>query len=85
MRPTDATIRKSILHLLHERGEGKTICPSEVARALAGDTRAEWEPLMEPVRAVAASMASEGMLAVTQRGHVVEAASAKGPIRLRLR
>ncbi len=32
--------------LLAERGAGKTICPSEAARAVAGsDERAAWEPL----------------------------------------
>jgi hypothetical protein len=79
------TIRTTILRLLQERGEGKTICPSEVARTLAGDDRSDWEALMEPVRTVAATMAKDGKLLVTQRGHAVDVATAKGPVRLRLR
>lgn len=85
MKPSQRTIRETILNLLRERDEGKTICPSEVARALGGDSRSDWEPLMEPVRDVAANMADEGVLAITQRGHTVDLATAKGPIRLRLR
>ncbi len=50
MKPSNSTIRKAILQLLETRGEGKTICPSEVARTLAGDARSDWEPLIEPVR-----------------------------------
>lgn len=85
MKPAESTIRSTILRLLQERGDGKTICPSEAARAIAGDARRDWEPLMEPIRNTAAAMADERSLQVTQRGHVVNAATAKGPIRLRLR
>ncbi|MEK6396753.1 MAG: DUF3253 domain-containing protein [Terriglobus sp.] len=85
MKPSESTIRTTIVQLLEARGPGKTICPSEVARALGGEEREEWAPLMEPVRVVAAAMADEGRLQVTQRGHAVNAATAKGPIRLRLR
>ncbi|WP_083346441.1 DUF3253 domain-containing protein [Terriglobus roseus] len=85
MKPAESTIRATIASLLKERGLGKTICPSEVARAIAGDTRRDWEPWMQQVRDTAAAMADEGSLQVTQRGHAVNAATAKGPIRLRLR
>lgn len=36
--------------LLHKRGEGKTICPSDVARVIGGD---RWRSLMPLVRHVA--------------------------------
>lgn len=36
--------------LLHKRGEGKTICPSDVARVIGGD---RWRSLMPLVRDVA--------------------------------
>jgi len=76
----------SILRLLRERGAGKTICPSEAARAVAGsEERAAWEPLMGVARAVAGRLAAAGVIEVTQRGEVVDAATAKGAIRLRLR
>ena len=72
-------IRATILRLLEERPAGRTICPSEAARALAED----WRPLMDDVRAEAYALADEGELEVTQRGEVVDGRSARGPIRLR--
>ena len=74
-------IEQTILALLEQRDPGKTICPSEAARALApGD----WRPLMQPVRDTATAMADEGRLEVTQSGEVVDPRTARGAIRLRL-
>jgi hypothetical protein len=84
-RRNDKAIASTIRQMLDERGPGKTICPSEVARAVGGNKRDDWEPLMEPVREVAAQMTREGTLVITQRGEPVDASTAKGPIRLRLR
>ena len=69
--------RTAILALLAERDAGKTICPSEAARAIGG------LEFMEPVRAAAAELVAEGAIEVTQRGEVVDLATARGPIRLR--
>jgi hypothetical protein len=80
--PDHAQLRATILDLLERRGPGKTICPSDVARALAGD---RFRPLMDPVRAAAAELVDEGEIEVTQRGEVVDLARARGPIRLRRR
>ncbi|PZR04998.1 MAG: DUF3253 domain-containing protein [Archangium gephyra] len=74
-------LEAAILQLLAERKPGATICPSEVARAQSDD----WRPLMEPVREAARSLVKKGLLQITQRGSVVDPASAKGPIRLRLK
>ncbi|MGF1500453.1 MAG: DUF3253 domain-containing protein [Paracoccaceae bacterium] len=73
-----ARIRAEILARVAERGAGRTICPSEVARALSED----WRPLMPAVREAAAALAAEGRLRVTQKGVEVDATSARGPIRL---
>ena len=75
-------IRATILQLLQRRDPGKTICPSDAARALAGE---RFRPLMAPVRDVAAELADEGRIEVTQRGQPVDPRGARGPIRLRLR
>jgi hypothetical protein len=83
--PSDSALEASILRLLAERGAGKTICPSEAARAVAGEERAEWEPLMEPARAAARRLVAEGKIVITQGGVVVDGSTAKRPIRLRLR
>lgn len=81
----DAALEAAILRLLTERGAGKTICPSEAARAAAAsDDRGAWAPLMEPARAAARRLVAAGKVVVTQGGVVVDASTAKGPIRLRL-
>ena len=66
--------------LVHARAEGATVCPSEVARALAGD--GPWRALMPAVREAAAVLAKEGRLSVTRGGEEVDATSPGGPIRL---
>lgn len=86
----DAALEAAILDLLGKRGAGKTICPSEAARAVAGggelsNDRAAWEPLMEPARAAARRLVAAGTILITQGSQVVDASTAKGAIRLRLR
>ena len=77
-------IERTVFALLAERGEGRTICPSEAARALGPAEGEGWHALMDPVRAVAFDLADAGRLEVTQRGDVVDGRAARGPIRLRL-
>ena len=73
---TDAEIIEKLTALAHDRGPDKTFCPSEVARALAGD----WRPLMPRIRA----LATELPLVATLRGQRVDPVTASGPIRLGL-
>jgi Protein of unknown function (DUF3253) len=77
---------KTILRLLEARSAGKTICPSEAARAAAGsDVRSTWEPLMDKAREAAFALADVGQIVITQKGRIIEGRTAKGPIRLRLK
>ena len=80
MTPSAKTLEAEIRRQVMARGADKTICPSDVARALA----AEWRPLMPRVREVAADLAARGEIVVTQRGTPVDALAANGPIRLGL-
>jgi len=75
-----AQIEAAIGELLARRAAGRTICPSEAARALDADG---WRQRMDEVRSVAFAMADRGELEVTQRGEVVDGRTARGPIRLR--
>ncbi|HEX8645652.1 MAG TPA: DUF3253 domain-containing protein [Thermoleophilaceae bacterium] len=75
-------IERRVREMAEERGAGRTICPSEVARSLAGDE--DFRPLMPHVREAAAVLAERGEIAVTQRGERVDALTARGPIRLGL-
>jgi len=74
-------LESTILELLIERGEGKTICPSEVVRRLYPES---WRDKMEDVRAVARDLVAKNQIEITQKGEVVES-DAKGAIRLRLK
>lgn len=80
---TDEALEASILTLCSARPRGATICPSEAARAVGGETG--WRDLMEPARAAARRLVAVNRLDVLQRGHVVDPSTARGPIRLRLR
>jgi hypothetical protein len=73
-------LESAILELLDERAP-KTICPSDVARAV-GPADA-WRELMQPVRDAAARLADFHLVEVTQRGEVVDVRSARGPVRIR--
>ncbi len=83
LTPTDTALEAAILTLLDARGAGKTICPSEAARKVAGDDKSAWEPLMEPARSAARRLVASGRILITQRGHPVDPARARGPIRLK--
>lgn len=73
-------IERTIIDLLGARNADSSICPSEVARELDAE---QWRRLMNPVREVAASLATAGTIEVTQGGTVVDVATARGPVRLR--
>jgi len=71
-----------VLELLAARRSGATICPSDVARATGAE---DWRALMDPVRAAAQRLVDAGAVEVTQRGEVVDLATARGPVRIRRR
>jgi hypothetical protein len=74
------SIEAEILRQVELRGGGKSICPSEVARALRPD---DWRPLMKPVRAAAVRLAVDGRLEITKKGKPVDPRDFKGVVRLR--
>ena len=76
----DQQLEATILGLLAARAATSTICPSDAARAVGGDT---WRDLMEPARKAARRLVDAGEVEITQGGSVVDPATAKGPIRIR--
>lgn len=78
--PSEQEIAAAIHHLLSQRSDDKTICPSDAARAVLPD--GDWRGLMPAVRAVAADEVRAGRLEVRQGGEAVDPATARGPIRL---
>ncbi|MET0557187.1 MAG: DUF3253 domain-containing protein [Solirubrobacterales bacterium] len=81
-RVTRAAARQTILALLEQRGPGKTICPSDAARALGGDDG--FRPLMDLVRQAAGELVEAGRVETTQGGKPVDLDRARGPIGVRL-
>jgi hypothetical protein len=78
-------LRERTVDLLAARGPGRTICPSEVARACALRLGRRWQDLMPQVRAVAQVLVAEGVLEAIQHEAVVVLHEVHGPVRLRLR
>lgn len=80
MSTTIERVRTVIQALLERRRPLETLCPSEVARALAPQA---WRPLMPQVRAVAVTMANEGRVEIRQGGRAVDPNGVlRGPIRI---
>ena len=79
--PTARSVEDKIFELLAARRPGLTICPSEVARALAPE-ETRWRGLMPEIREVAQALVRAGRLVVTRGGVPVEATRPGGPIRL---
>ena len=80
MDDVDRVLERTIDELLDQRRPGTTICPSEAARAVDPDG---WRELMPAARAAAGRLVADGRAEVTQRGEVVDVATARGPVRVR--
>ncbi|SUE44320.1 DUF3253 domain-containing protein [Roseomonas gilardii] len=79
--PGRERIAESIRRLATQRGAEKSICPSEVARELGGES---WRGLMRPVRDTAMELARQGEIEVLRKGKPVEPGEVRGVIRLRI-
>lgn len=78
----EADIASEILRQCAERAPDRTICPSEVARALWPD---DWRLHMNEVRAVGIALATAGKIVITQGDEVRSpSVSIRGPIRYRV-
>lgn len=85
MSPDRAALADAILRLCAERGAGKSICPSEVARGLAGSDEKVWRLLMHPIREAALTLAREGRVLILRKGRPVPVDEPiRGVIRLAL-
>ncbi len=71
-----------MLDLAAARGADKSICPSEVARAVAGEHPDQWGPLMQPVRRVAVRLMKEGRLVILRKGKPVDPDDFRGVYRI---
>lgn len=67
---------------LAERGLDQTVCPSEIARWIAGSDDHGWRTWMSSVRHVAGELAAAGVVEITQDGTRVDIHAARGPVRV---
>lgn len=81
-RPDSLEIEAALLRLIAERGAGKTLDPTEVARELAGPHPDGWGPLMQPIRRVAVMLAEQGRLVILRKGKPADPRDFKGVYRL---
>lgn len=77
-------LRSAMLRLAAERGPGRTICPSEAARAVGGDHPDGWGPLMQPARRIAVDLMKQGRIVITRKGRPVDPDDFRGVYRLSL-
>lgn len=77
--PTDLALEAALHRILAERAAGKTLCPSEAARAVGGEG---WRDLMERTRMAARRLVARGEVRILQRGREVDPSRARGPIRV---
>ena len=78
-------IEATMLSLAAARGPGKTLGPTDVARALGGDHPDGWGPLMQPVRRVAVRLMKEGRIVILRKGRPVIRTTSAASIGLRCR
>lgn len=76
-----AHAREQALAMLAARDRGKTLCPSEVARAIARDE--DWRDAMPAVHAAIDGLAEEGLICLSWKGKSL--AKRVGPYRISLR
>ncbi len=73
------TPREATLALLSARAEGASVCPSEVARVLAGES-GDWRAAMPTVHAEVDRMTAEGLVRLSWKGRTMPARA--GPYRI---
>jgi hypothetical protein len=83
---TDQTeaLESTILKLAAAAGPGKTIAPTDAARAVGGDHPDGWGPLMQPIRRIAVRLMKEGRIVITRKGRPVDPDDFRGVYRLKL-
>ena len=82
MKVSEATpdARAETLALLGRRAPDATICPSEVARVLAGASPADWRDAMPAVHAAVDRLVDEGVVSLSWKGKPLTARA--GPYRI---
>ena len=75
---------EKIVALASARGAGRTVDPTEVARALSGPKPEEWSRLMQPVRRAAVKLMKQGRIVILRKGRPVDPDDFRGVYRIAL-
>jgi hypothetical protein len=79
------TIEDLVLRLATERGAGKTICPTEAAKAAAAQRGEEdWRGRLPGVKAAAVRLAKRGGVSIFRKGKPVDPDDFRGVYRIGL-
>ncbi|MET0743854.1 MAG: DUF3253 domain-containing protein [Microvirga sp.] len=77
-------IERTILALLAGRGPGRSLDPTDVARAIGGAHPDGWGRVARPVRAAAVKLMKEGRLVILRKGKPVDPDDFRGIYKLAL-
>ncbi|BCP54078.1 hypothetical protein K32_26950 [Kaistia sp. 32K] len=75
-------LQSTLLDLLAALPAGKSVDPTEVARAVAGGDEKIWRLQMVPIRAIAVRLAEEGKVSILRKGKPVDPRDFKGVYRI---
>jgi len=75
----DETVENAILSLVERRGAGKSICPTDAARALDAEN---WRARLNAVRNGAIRLALAGKVDILRKGKPVDPTDFKGVYRI---
>lgn len=78
----DDTVEAALLRLAEARGAGKSICPSDVARALDSE---HWRSRLGAVKQGAVRLALAGKVEILRKGKPVDPSDFKGVYRITIR
>jgi hypothetical protein len=78
----EPTAMAALLARASQTPAGKTFCPSDAARDLAGSDPDSWGRAMVPIRKAAVRLATEGRLVILRKGRPVDPLAFKGVYRL---
>ena len=82
MKVSHEQIETVLAGLLSSLPAGKSLDPTEVARALAGNDEKVWRLLMVPIRAVAIRLADDGRATILRKGKPADPHDFKGVYRI---
>jgi hypothetical protein len=80
--PDAAALTQELSRQINALAPEKSLCPSDIARALVGADPDRWSRLMPSIRKAAIEMAKGGQLVILRKGKIADPDGFKGVYRL---